>query len=125
MRDALGAQRGGDDGDQTVILTEAVVLQRIENLPRQCLGRSTRRLGHLAQIGACLVEDVDDGAAAVIAAFEHGRGQSHEPPQERQRLTRIMWGDLFHDGAALGLKILHQRLAVLPVHEGPGLRDAG
>jgi|GEM_PF-867501 len=83
------------------------------------------RLGHLAQIGAGLVEDVYDGAAAVIAAFEHGRRKSHEPPQERQRLAGMMRGDLFHDGAELGLKIFHQRLAVLPVHEGPRPCDAG
>ena len=125
MPDAVGAQRRGDDGDQAVILAKAVVLQRIENLPRQRLGRRTRRLGHLAQIGAGLVEDVDDGAAAVIAAFEHGRRQSHEPPQKRQRLAGMMRGDLFHDGAALGLKIFHQRLAVLPVHKGPRFCDAG
>ena len=34
MRDALRAKRRGDDGDQAVILAKAVVLKRVENLPR-------------------------------------------------------------------------------------------
>lgn len=84
---ATSAMRRGDDGDQPIILTEAVVPQRIENLPRRCLGRSTCRLGHFAQIGAGLVKDVDHGAVAVVAAFEHRRWPPAPSPSWPLRAT--------------------------------------
>lgn len=123
-RQPLGAECLGHDADQAVILAIAVVLQRIENSAGESLRVRPDLRGELTEIGTCLVEDANDGAAGVVAALEDGRGECHESPHERQRLIGIGRRNLLDDGAPLGFEIRDQRLAVLPGDETAGAGDA-
>ncbi len=125
MREPLGPQRRGQDGDEAVILAVAIVAQRLDRRIGQRLGRRSGGKRHLAQHRAGIVKRADDGAAAVIAPREQRRCHLHEAPGQRQRPGRIGGGDLFADRAQLAFQISDQRLAVLPVHETPRPRDAG
>jgi hypothetical protein len=117
------AERRREQRDQIIILAVAVVLDGDEHLvgERHRFGPGCGR--QFGEVGAGRVEHPDHRSTRIVAPVKDRFRQFREAPHQIECLGGILRRDLFEDGPALGLEVVHQRLARLPVHEGAGPRD--
>lgn len=117
MLQAARPERRGGDADQAVILAIVVhdqgLVRAVGKIDWIDLGQDC----DLADVLARIVEHADDGSAALIATFENGRGQRHEPPEKFESLLGVSLRHLLDKDLPLGIQIVGDPADTAPIDE--------